>query len=115
MPLDVFRAGYRGQVKDAPSPPHSLAGKGSAETVARSDHTHLVKIGPFTTSGTPGTRTSHNHGLPATPTVVLIVPTAADDDSDNAFANPVSFVKAGATTITVKCHVASATFLAYVQ
>ena len=63
-----------------------------------------------TTSETPGTRTNHAHGLNGTPSIVIIIPTAPDDDTDNA--ELVAFVKADATNITVKSDAASVSFKA---
>lgn len=62
------------------------------------------------TSGTPGTRTDHAHGLSGTPSIVIPFPTAADDDVDNA--ELVAFVKADGTNITVKSDAATVGFKA---
>jgi len=63
-------------------------------------------------SATPGTRTSHAHGLAYTPTVAIIIPVAADDNNDNA--KVVSLVSIDATNVVVKSSTASIAFKALV-
>lgn len=72
------------------------------------------KVLTGTCSATPGTRTNHAHGLGYAPlaSAVLIVPTAPDNNTDNAGA--VAIVTADATNITVKSNKASATFRAFI-
>jgi hypothetical protein len=64
-----------------------------------------------TTAAVAGTRSTHTHTLGYTPTKVIIVPTAADDDVPNAAA--ISLVTASTTTITVKSDGDSIGFSAY--
>ena len=78
------------------------------------DIVEFTKVGPFTTSATPGTRTTHAHTLVGTPTKVILQVTGTDADSDDLFTG-VQYVKTDATNITVKAHVASTTFVAYVK
>ena len=63
-----------------------------------------------TADATPGTRSSHAHGLGYAPTLgsILIIPKAPDNDTDNA--PTVALVTVDATNVVVKSNKASATF-----
>jgi hypothetical protein len=68
-----------------------------------------------TTSGTPGTRTTHAHGLGYAPTKThILVDILPGDDDNNAANGTVGVVKTDATYIYVKGSVASTAFIARV-
>ena len=73
----------------------------------------VVTIVTGTTSATPGTRTSHAHGMNYTPTIVIVVPAGVNGDTADAASVPL--VSVDATNITVKGSAASVNFTAYLM
>lgn len=75
----------------------------------------LTVVATQTTHATPGTRSTHAHGLTdnrgnaVTPTIIIPVATGAD--ADGAITpGDIVVVKADDTNVTVRCSVASQTF-----
>ena len=95
---------YKG-AKAGPKPVLKIAGTG--ETIV-----DQITVISGTTSGTAGTRSNHAHGLNYIPTLAIVVPVGADDNSNNAAV--VSLVSIDATNIVVKSSGTSIAFKVYV-
>jgi hypothetical protein len=82
-------------------------------------HTPLVRYGPFITSATPGTQTTHAHtltthtGAAVAPDVVVPAVTGTASDTNQPLFAPVQVVSSDNDSVTVKSPGTSVTFYLY--